>query len=280
MPKKIKNIVVIGAPRSGTTLIGGIISNADKAFPMLPECTYATQLVRHYYDISNYSDPQRYSAYAISEDKLQNIYKTAVSEFISNAHSHFDGMSCEYLVLKDPELTLLADLIPTFFGDNCKCVCSVRDPRAVISSLIKVFRKKKAARKKLKEAFNWDSISKAFRIFFDEKQMLSKVYNYYFISHTSILYKTGGMHVVQYEKIVTHDENEFKRLEKYLGYEVNRNGFGKAHFGFDKQDPCYSESYGKKIQDIKSDFREMISRRGLKKIQRVFSGFNSIYNWW
>ena len=47
--------------------------------------------------------------------------------------------------MKDPELTLLIDHIPEFFGDESKIIGVIRDPRAVFASFRKVQLKKKAA---------------------------------------------------------------------------------------------------------------------------------------
>lgn len=44
------NVLVIGAPRSGATLIGGLLCAGDQSFPMLPECTYITQIIRHFHE--------------------------------------------------------------------------------------------------------------------------------------------------------------------------------------------------------------------------------------
>ena len=281
MTEHITNIVVIGAPRSGTTLLSGQLSGGDHAFPMLPECSFVTRLIRHYHDIINYSDAPRFSAYAISESKLQRIYQDAVAGFIANARSHYLGMPYRYLILKDPELTLLADKIPTFFGENCKCVCIVRDPRAVISSMIKVVRRKRAdAWKNLRSCLSRHAVLNVISSFIDERRLVSKVLGYYHALHTSTLYKSGRIHVVRFEEITAQDEAEFARLEDFLGFKVGRGGFTKIGFDFDRNDPTFSENYGKSICRVQSDFREIQSTRALRKIERLFSVYNSDYHWW
>src|SRR5512146_756071 len=104
-------ILVSGAPRSGTTLLGGLLSSGDQSFPMLPECSYITQIIRHFHDFLHYSDPQRFAAYAIDEATLSGMYERMVQDMLQTAWSHFKGMPYKYLILKDPELTLLVDLI-------------------------------------------------------------------------------------------------------------------------------------------------------------------------
>lgn len=278
---QVTNVVIVGAPRSGTTLLSGLLSSGDDSFPMLPECTYITQLIRHFYDIVNYSDAQRFAAYAINESTLQTAYGRIVRDILSTARSHFAGMPYRYLILKDPELTLMADLIPKFFGDGCKIVCVVRDPRAVIASMLKVLRKSRGtALEHFWYGPSWRGVAGVVQNLLQEKQVISSMFNYYYLSHNSEVFKQQKLHVVKFEKIVARDTGEFERLEMFLGFKIGRNGFEKTHFGFDETDPTNSRGYGKDIQNPASDFRKTLGRRRVAKIESVFSGFNAIYNWW
>jgi len=54
--KNKTNVLVIGAPRSGTSLLAGLLSAGEEASSMLPECTYITQIIQHFYNPLNYSD--------------------------------------------------------------------------------------------------------------------------------------------------------------------------------------------------------------------------------
>ena len=65
--KNITNVLMIGAPRSGTMLLAGLLSAGKEASPMLPESTYFTQIIQHCHSFPHYSDPQRFAAYAIDE---------------------------------------------------------------------------------------------------------------------------------------------------------------------------------------------------------------------
>jgi hypothetical protein len=275
------NIVVIGAPRSGTTLLAGILANAERTAPMLPECTFATQLISHYYNIVKYSDRQRFSAWAINESVLQNIYQTAVSSFISNASSNFDVTSFDFIISKDPELTIYTDLIRLFFGDNCKCVCVVRDPSAVISSMRRVInRKRNESYLSFRNDPTWDRAKTILDLWFEGRNLIPLIYNYYYISHTSALAKENRVHFVKYENIASRDESEFQRLEAFVGYEIKRDGFGTPAFSFDERDPYHSDNYGGEIIRVDPNLDKAPSNEGFKKIQGVFSGFNEIYRWW
>jgi len=275
------NVLVIGAPRSGTTLVGGLLSAGDQSFPMLPECTYITQIVRHFHDFLHYSDPQRFAAYAIDEATLSGMCARMVQDMLATVSSHFQGMPYQHLILKDPELTLLVDLIPRFFGERSKVVCVVRDPRAVIASMVKVERlKRPAVWRELRQSPNWRNLSSMLQQFVHERSIATDMFNYYWRVHSSELYKRGAVHIVRYENIVAHKEEEFQRLEAFLDFPVGREGFDKVHFDFDRQDATYSANYGKKIQAPTTDFNQILSKQQISKIEHLFAGYNALYKWW
>jgi hypothetical protein len=275
------NVLVIGAPRSGTTLLAGLLSAGREAAPMLPECTYITQIIQHFHNFLHYSDPQRFAAYAIDEPTLSGMYRAMVDSMLSTVQSHFKGIDYRYLILKDPELTHLIDLIPRFFGEDSKIVCVVRDPRAVIASMVKIERpKRSAAWRELRRSANRRTASNMLQELFRERQIADDMLNYYRKAHSSELYKRGAVHIVRYENIVARDEEEFRRLDAFLGFAVGREGFGKVHFDFDRQDPTYSENYGKSIQAPTTDFRRILSGGQISRIENMFVDHNAIYKWW
>jgi hypothetical protein len=279
--KSKTTIMVIGAPRSGTTLLSGLLSAGDDASPMLPECTYITQIIQHFHNFLHYSDPQRFAAYAIDELTLAGMYSAMVDSMLETVQSHFDEIDYHYLILKDPELTPLVDLIPRFFGEDSKTVCVVRDPRAVIASMLGVERKKS---KDLRSAWikspGWLATNNLVNQMLRGRRLISDFFEYYWRLHESQLYKSGAVHVVRYERIVSQEEDEFVRLEDFLGFAVGREGFGKVHFDFDHDDPTYSAGYGQAIQAPVADFRKKLTHRQIRTIEKMFSGMNAIYGWW
>jgi len=242
-------VLVTGTPRSGTTLLAGLLSVGKEASPMLPECTYITQIIQHFHNFPHYSDPQRFAANAIDETILAGMYRARVDSMLATVQSHYKEIDYHYLILKDPELTQLIDLIPLFFGEDSKTVCAVRDPHAVIASMLEVELKKKID---LWSAWiktpNWftanDLISQVFR----ERGLISDFSVNYWRVQESQLCKRAAVHIVRYEKIVAYEEDEFRRLEEYLEFAIGREGFGKVHFDFDRADPTYSAGYGRAIQ--------------------------------
>lgn len=212
MKKKTK-VLVIGAPRSGTTLLAGLLSAGKEASPMLPECSHITAIIQHFHNILHYSDPQRFAAYAIDEPTLSGMYRGMVDSMLDTVQSHFNGIDYRYLILKDPELTPLIDLIPCFFGEDSKTVCVVRDPRAVIASMLEVESKKKNPWSAWIKTPSRVTTSELLNQIFRTRRLIAYFFQYYWNVHESQLYKSGAAHVVRYEKIVARDEDEFKRLE-------------------------------------------------------------------
>lgn len=86
----IPKIIILGAPRSGTTLANGIICNNNYTYPQLPECTYITQLIKHCNDFIMFSDSARFKTYGNDENTLVNSYQVLVDSLISNALMSFE----------------------------------------------------------------------------------------------------------------------------------------------------------------------------------------------
>lgn len=277
----MQNVLVIGAPRSGTTLVAGLLSADERVCPMLPECSYMTQAIEHYYNFLHFSDPQRFAVYATSEARLTEMYQGLITSMLQTVLEQFKEGGYQYLVLKDPELTIYVDLIPKFFGVESKTIQVVRDPRAVIASMMKVEKKKR--RRILKEiARDWN-VSNVIQFINSINQtiwMPGKFLKYYSAVHESRLKKESRMLTVSYEKLIGKDEAEFQRLENYLGIKVSRTGFGKVYVDFDRSDPTFSRGYGQVINSDKRLDEPRLTWFQNKRIKKLFSELNCHYSWW
>ncbi|WP_321948504.1 sulfotransferase [Paraburkholderia sp. J10-1] len=248
----------IGAPRSGTTLLSSLLSEGPTVFPMLPECTFITRIIQYYHDLVSFSDKPRFDAYALSNEHLATILAPTIESFVYTAHSHFATLAHSHLILKDPDLSIYVDYIPFFFGDS-KVVCVIRDPRDVITSFVEV-----RHRQSVDESVD---------------SLISTVFNYYWRVSQSELAKQGKIHFVQFEKILTLDEQEFLALESYLGYKIGRTGFQKISFQLDTNDPTHSSNYGNPIKS--NQLKQCtLNANELSRIQDAFAGYNQVYGWW
>lgn len=173
-------LLIVGAPRSGTTLLSGLVSENAETYPMLPECTNITQIIQHYHNFVHYADSQRFRTYGVSPDRLIIPYRQMVNSLIDLAASNFEGQNYCHLVLKDPELSLLVDEIPNFFCKDVKVVCIVRDPRAVIASMIRVWQKKRAESWRLfRQSPSWTATGEYLQCIVRAKTLPGVVFNYY-----------------------------------------------------------------------------------------------------
>jgi hypothetical protein len=268
MDKK-EAIMIIGAPRSGTTLLSGLITGNEKCYPNLPECTFITQIIKHYFDIVNYSDKERFSIYAKDKETLFSVYSSHVNNMLKIVLNNFEGPDYKYLVLKDPEVSLYIDLIPRFIPQS-KVIYIVRDPRYVVSSMLKVFVKKGLFYSEHDGYYSDVNVTK----------VASDIYNYYHTIHESCLFKSGGVYVVKYEKLIEGLKSELAGLESYLGYELSGSAFERNSFEFDNADPTFSKNYGSNIVKPASDYHESISSSQIEDIESMFSGLNLLYEWW
>ncbi|MEZ9184361.1 sulfotransferase [Vibrio splendidus] len=262
-------VMIVGAPRSGTTLLSGLITGSEKCFPNLPECTFITQAIKHYFDIVNYSDKERFSIYAKDVDTLSKVYRLHVDNMIDVVKSNFNNANYDFLVFKDPEISQYVDLIPNFFP-QCKIVYIVRDPRAVISSMLQVYVKKGQC----------STCSNGYFLDSTVMQVATEIYNYYHIIHTSQVFETGNVYVVSYEKLLDDRKHCLNGLECYLGYELSGDAFERNAFEFDHADPTFSENYGNNIVKPTSSFSDYLSPEQITQIKKMYSGLNITYNWW
>lgn len=262
-----KNIVIItGAPRSGTTLLSGLLTGNENCVPNIPECTVITQVIKHYHDILNYTDKERFSIYIKSKDVLNSAYKSHINSLMEIVLSNFQHEHMSHIVLKDPELCPYLDLLDDFF-DVIKLVVIVRDPRNVIASMIKVGESKGEV--------NNDSDLDLYI-----SDLINLIYNYYYLVHESEKFKNGDGFTLRYEDVIDDFSLIKAKLEKYVGYDLSGKAFERNAFCFDKNDPTFSINYGKDIVDTRSSFSTVLSSEHIKKIENVFSGYNERYNWW
>jgi len=123
-----------GAQRSGTTLLQGLLCSGETTNPLIYECFLFEHLVNSYArgkrDFEHrgkpyFGDLASYRAY----------YARAAGEFLEQTRARY--APAKHLVLKETTLTRefpdVFELLP-----DTKFVVSVRDPRDVVASLIKV----------------------------------------------------------------------------------------------------------------------------------------------
>lgn len=247
-------IFCIGAPRSGTTLLNSMLCN-EHTYPMLPECSYITRLITHFNEIMHYSDVHRFNAYAAHKERLIEIYKKPIWDFIATAvHHQAPSKINKPLVLKDPMLSFQLNNLDYFFN-KYKCIAILRDPRDIIASTIKV-------RKKQKSTINF-------------KRMVHDLFQFFFLLDN---FETQSPYlIVKYEDLVLNTQDTLRNIENFVTYPIYSDA--SSNYSFDTSDPTYSKNYGKAITSASvHNFKQELNRFQVQYIERCFAGFNKKYH--
>jgi hypothetical protein len=127
-------VFVGGSPRSGTTLLHSLLCTSPHANDYVGEATYLTHLMRGFrLGISNFGHTTYFFDGRI---EFRDYHRALVRSVMDDHHRHLGEP--EYLVLKDPLLTPEFPVVSLLVPD-ARFVVSVRDPRDVIASRIKVW---------------------------------------------------------------------------------------------------------------------------------------------
>ena len=200
-----KKVFVLGPPRSGTTLLYGLI--AGDCF--LPECTFVSTLIESFHQIYRNGDTERFDYYGHTLANLAEIFRKPIYDFLYTASLKVGGVSRNCFIYKDPMLTHYLEYLPLFFDDTYKVLFCIRDPRDVVASMFRVLQKKN-------EAAEPDAL------FEEAIQFIFPFYKaIYRLDHTTDDMGRDMIHFVRYEDLVTGREDTLRHLEAFLGMTVN-----------------------------------------------------------
>ena len=130
-------IFIGGAPRTGTTLVHGILCSDDKTFRMHKECTYLRFLLNAYAEgkklwnihTDDYFDnPQHYMFFN----------KQIINQYFHHAYNRFG--KDKILIQKHPMLIDYFPELEELYPEECLFIVIMRDPRDAISSFLDVKR--------------------------------------------------------------------------------------------------------------------------------------------
>jgi hypothetical protein len=127
-------VLVGGSERAGTTLLQSVLCSTPASNPPVAEDSTLRHLALGYEDSLRWFD--RHSRFVFEDrDEAAAFFRDAMRRYLALARRRWPGT--QHLVLKQPLLTphvpALAELLP-----RARFVIVVRDPRAVIASLIRV----------------------------------------------------------------------------------------------------------------------------------------------
>jgi hypothetical protein len=247
----MRYIFCLGPPRSGTTLLYGILTGGH-VHGIMAECSHITMIMELYERLHLYSDSERIRYFGRDEKRMQAHFRALVHSILTDTYDTASGKN-EILVLKDPVLTNHIDLIPQFF-DQFKCVAVVRSPLDVVASLVNVQRKKQ------------DGMS------FDE--IVEYAFQFYSrLTNTKI--EADKLLVLRYEDIVDAAQHKAvqSKLEQFVGYRIEEYGFSAGGASFDVKDDTFSKNYGKEITNNSvNKYKSVLTDEEKKRVVKTFYG--------
>jgi hypothetical protein len=176
-------------------LVGGL-PNA----PLLPEAHILCDLLLTYKRAK--LDWKKTSRFYSDASGLKEFYRS-----ISNTHiddlMHLYG-DPDFLVLKDPNYRNVLAEVSEIFPD-AKCILSVRDPRDIVTSFIKIGERQKA-----------DNIESQYT-----KRNINFICKKIYSSYQPILCNDASATIVKYERLVTAPIETFRMIDAGLGLEID-----------------------------------------------------------
>ena len=234
---KGKGLIFIGgAPRSGTTLVQRIINAHNEVYGG-PEFDLIPAIIRLKKSFDCKIQSGRINAFLDKQD-ADKIF----SEFIKNLlFVKKEKEHVKYLSEKTPSNILifneLMDLLP-----EAKYIVVVRDPRAVVSSMLEVG--KKNGRKNLDFTQN----------VFASVQYINKCWD----SGSKALEKPKTI-LVQYENIISSQNNEIQRIYSQLGLSEQEIKLSDSKFEYAEDKQSWNKWYTETL--LKSDIHSVSLRK-------------------
>lgn len=192
-------IIVGGPPRSGTTLVQNILD-------MHADVVGAPEFL-HFPGISNLRRAMMRNLEWgwLDEFCTQRELDAYVREFVGSFFEKLAGMPARYVSEKTPENVLcfraLADVFP-----GAKFINVVRDPRAIVASMLQVYRR---AMERGVTIYP-DYVKDAFKAIRYTKRCLQSGLDF-------VREYPGRAHTVKYEELLSNPESETRRLCEFLG---------------------------------------------------------------
>lgn len=284
--KKIQKVFIVGAPRSGTTLVNAILAGDF----FLPECTYISTMMKVFDGIYKYSDDERFNYYANNFANLIEVFKKPIFDFLDIATTNVNGYLENKLIFKDPVLTLYLEYFQYFFEPNYKVILCIRDPRDVVASLFEVYKRRTSNHEIMSEYSNKTSLQKLFHDrLINSKQHYGKLFDQaiselsrYFYKTTMVFLNDGGhdydLHKIfflKYEDFVVGEKNVIRDLEDFIGAKLDLTTTSPTSTSrLDHTSEFFTEYYGKGISSSPiGRHKSTLSARQINQVENQFSNF-------
>ncbi|MEZ5464434.1 MAG: sulfotransferase [Lysobacteraceae bacterium] len=200
-----KVVIVLGARRTGTTLVASVLSSDAGAPPFPGEAQLLTRLVESYSWAKAHFGIGA-APFFDDQPSLLRYFSELVRQFMAHCARQFPGRTT--LVLKCPEMSLCADALFELFPRASYVLCT-RDPRDQVTSEWRVLeRRQGASDRAILKSRNFAALTKNFLRYHD--RVLDAA-------------RTTGKQVtlLPYERLVRSPEKVVVVLEKELGLDLS-----------------------------------------------------------
>lgn len=253
-------IIVLGARRTGTTLVNQILCNEPRANPQVGECQLLARLCEDYqWSQRNYDRVVQW--YFQSSKQCTEYFRSIVSQFIENAAASLDNP--EFLVLKTPAFSgckpELMELLP-----DARFVVCIRNPFDQVVSELDV------GARQLERGMTGTAAVAA-----RDRDVLQLVDRY--VKTYQRLERTLGPRdlVVRFEDVVAKLETEIERLQSHTGMNLSAYDPDAEWKRFEHAEqistmPAYVEQYGSALDSTRvGRFRDTLTNDEITSIAQA-----------
>jgi hypothetical protein len=209
MPKT-EFIFIGGCQRTGTTFMQAALCSDPTASPMLNEAYNLARLVESFH-YGRVTMDKKTADYFRNEAELCHLYQNIGDLYASHLKAHLNNP--QKIILKDPIFTRVAIEVLEMFP-HAHFICMMRDPRAVIASLIQV-----------SERYQSQGQS-----FLPGRSILDCTQYFHSFYHRNLKLKNDRIHFIRFEDLILNPNGICQYMKQKLGLQIDTKGFNQ---GFD-----------------------------------------------
>ncbi len=273
--KKVPKVLITGTPRSGTTMMSVELTNG--VHEVISECIFIEQLLKLYSDFLKKNKNNSLLLDFVKDDKLFfKEFKKTMNSLLSYAWCKY-GSPKDLVIFKEPAIAKNSSLFETIFDDSWKIVYMIRDPRSIISSLIKIkedgfySKRKRSLFNKIRFSIKRHSfVKRECKYIYPNQEQIHKMYHKYSLCEDF----KDKYFFCKYEDYVNNKRIE--ELKNFLGKEIITTTNANARTGktLERHEFFLSEEAGKPVVNTNiNKYKSNLTKKNISYIERKFSFF-------